>query len=120
MAVVALITDLFFVSKVKGTADAVGVPLAIVRNVPDLARAVEQGAGLAIVDMNAGGVDPAEAIRACKATLRPVFVVAYLSHVQEDLADAAKAAGADVVMPRSKFSQELPTLLQRSAGADTE
>lgn len=116
MAVVALVTDLLFVAKVKGTADAIGIPLTVVRNARDLVRTVEQGAGLAIVDMNAEGVDPAESIRACKAATRPTFVVAYLSHVQKDLADAAREAGADVVMPRSKFSQELPALLRRHGG----
>lgn len=113
MHAVALITDLFFVSKVKGTADALGVPLTLVRNIADLGREVEQGASLAIVDLNAAGVDPVEAIRACKTASSPPFVVAYLSHVQKDLAAEARSAGADMVLPRSKFSEKLPELLRR-------
>ncbi|HOB73309.1 MAG TPA: hypothetical protein PKG54_02185 [Phycisphaerae bacterium] len=116
MGVAALITDLFFVARVKSTADAVGVPLTVVRNVSDLTRSIEQGAGLALVDMNAEGVDPVEAVRTCKALGRPVWVVAYLAHVQKDLADAARAAGADTVMPRSQFSRELPELLKQYGG----
>ncbi|GMU24064.1 MAG: hypothetical protein AMXMBFR13_41410 [Phycisphaerae bacterium] len=113
MSAVALISDLFFVSKVKGTADAIGVPLKTVRTLTDLNAALDAGAKLAIVDMNVTGVDPAEAVRACKAAPAPPFVIAYLSHVQADLALAAQEAGADLVLPRSKFSADLPNLLQR-------
>jgi DNA-binding NarL/FixJ family response regulator len=116
MPVVALITDLFFVTKVKGTADALGVALIVGRSAADLVSAAKAGARLAIVDMNAAGADAVEAIRACKAAAPDCFVVAYLSHVQRELGEAAKAAGADLVMPRSKFSQDLPGLLQRHAG----
>ncbi len=112
MSAVALITDLFFVTKVKGTADAIGVPLQIVRTADALLAAIAAGAGLVIVDMNAGGVDPAEVIRRCKAIEPPPRVIAYLSHVQQELATAAQDAGADLVLPRSKFSSDLPTLLQ--------
>jgi DNA-binding NarL/FixJ family response regulator len=113
MSTVALISDLFFVSKVKGTADSIGVPLKTVRTLADLNAALDAGAKLAIVDMNVTGVDPAEAVRACKAAPTRPFVIAYLSHVQAELAQAAQEAGADLVLPRSKFSADLPNLLQR-------
>lgn len=112
MTAAALITDLFFVSKVKGTADVLGVPLKVVRSVEALLAEVKAGADTLIIDMNASGIDPAEAIRSCKA-LEPVpRVIAYLSHVQTDLLEAARAAGADLVLPRSRFSADLPDLLQ--------
>ncbi len=114
MSAVALITDLFFVTKVKGTADAMGVPLEIVRGADALASSLERGPRLVIVDMNAAG-DPAEAIRRSKSLPDPPVVIAYLSHVQQELADAARVAGADVVMPRSAFSAQLPDLLRQHA-----
>lgn len=116
MPAVALITDLFFVAKVKGTADALGIPLSVVRDAAGLLREVQSGADTAIIDLNAAGVDPVEVIRACRSLTPAPRVIAYLSHVQKELAERARTAGADQVLPRSKFSQDLPAILQ-SAGA---
>lgn len=112
MSAVALCTDLFFVSKIKGTADAIGVPLEIVRTGDALRDAVAGGAALVIVDMNASVPDLPEVIRQCKEAAGDPFVIAYLSHVQVDLQQAAQQAGADLVLPRSRFSAELPQLLE--------
>ena len=49
-----------------------------------------------------------EKIRAAKNDVR---VVAFLSHVQRDLAAQAQAAGCTEVMPRSPFTQNLPAIL---------
>ncbi|MEP0843109.1 MAG: response regulator transcription factor [Phycisphaerae bacterium] len=119
MPAAALITDLFFVAKVKGTADALGVPLVVVRDLAGLTREAQAGAEPVIVDLNAAGVDPLAAIRACRALPRPPRVIAYLSHVQRELAESARAAGADLVLPRSQFSRDLPAILTGEAeGAD--
>lgn len=128
MSAIALVSDLIFATKIKSTADGLGVPLSVVRGVQAL-REAAGGASMAIIDLNVDGADPIEAIRCCKspgeaadrqaaaagsadAALRPV-VVAFASHVQKDLIQAAEQAGADVVLPRSRFSVELPDLLQR-------
>jgi hypothetical protein len=42
----------------------------------------------------------------------PRRVIAFLSHVQTDLAERARAAGCQDVMPRSKFTQNLATILR--------
>ncbi len=115
MSAAALITDLFFVTRVKGTADALGVPLSVTRTVEGLIAAAS-GAGLVIVDLNATGTDPVEAIRAVKALADTPPVVAYLSHVQTELAQQAREVGADLVLPRSAFTARLPELLQKAAG----
>ena len=46
-------------------------------------------------------------------------VIGFLSHLQGDLKAKAVEAGCDIVMPRSAFSQNLPTLLRRH-GLDEE
>jgi hypothetical protein len=43
--------------------------------------------------------------------------VAFGSHVDKARLDQARAAGCDEVLPRSKFSGELPELLRRYLGA---
>jgi hypothetical protein len=43
-------------------------------------------------------------------------VVAFLSHVQVELAAQARAAGCDEVMPRSSFTQNLAAILGTAKG----
>ncbi len=128
MSAVALVTDLMFATKIKGTADAVGVPLSLVRSVQALDDAAAAGLSFAIVDLHADGVDVLDAIRRAKSprmdgreqtaaaptgsTPAPV-VIAFASHVQADLMQSAREAGADVVLPRSRFSHDLPDLLTK-------
>src|SRR5262245_18350177 len=106
MSVVALVTDLLFVTKIRSTAQAVGVPVRMVRSTADLLDGAGE-ARLALIDLNASWVDPVEAIRQLRAMPHPPRILGYLSHVQRELAEAAQAAGADEVMPRSRFSGEL-------------
>jgi hypothetical protein len=41
-----------------------------------------------------------------------VWVIAFGPHVEEEALAEAKAAGCQVVLPRSKFAGSLPTLMQ--------
>jgi len=119
MAIFAYVTDLMFMTKITSTGQALGAPVTVARSVEALSAALDAGAEgappggspLVIVDLNAGG-DPLEAIRAMKARPAPPRVIAYVSHVQADLAAAAKQAGADEVMPRSAFSMNLPAIIK--------
>lgn len=125
MSAIALITDLIFATKIKSTADEVGIPLSIVQSPEALEAAAAAGLNFAIIDLNAEGIDPIRAIRRCKdasvqhvdqtatspdeTSARPM-VIAFGAHVQKDLIQAAEQAGADLVLPRSRFSAELPDL----------
>jgi len=46
-----------------------------------------------------------------RAAAKDMRVVAFLSHVQKELAQQAKDAGCDEVMPRSSFTQNLAEIL---------
>ncbi len=48
-----------------------------------------------------------------------VKTVGFLSHVQKDLAVAAKEAGCDRVMARSAFTKDLPKILAEGEPDDT-
>jgi DNA-binding NarL/FixJ family response regulator len=116
--VLALVTDLLFATKISSTAKSLGAPVDVVRGVVPLRERVAAGAAsLVIIDLNADASDTIEAIRAVKAARPAVRTVAYVSHVQTELAAAAREAGADLVLPRSRFTAELPAILAR-AGAD--
>ena len=110
--VVALVDDLFFISKMLETAKHVGAELKTAANIASLLELIHQSpATLVIVDLNsrAGGINAIEQLRAAGHTTP---IVAFLSHVQVDLAQQAQAAGATQVLPRSKFTQHLADILK--------
>ena len=117
--VLALVDDLFFQAKIVETAKHVGVQLRTC-NTPDaLLAEIAKGDArprLVIVDLNARQ-NPLGAVEQMKATAADIPLLGFLSHVQTDLAEKARAAGCHDVMPRSKFTRDLATIL---AGAKSE
>jgi len=111
--VVAYVSDLIFSTKIASTARAMGVEIQIVRSLEALGNCLRGGAvDLTLIDLNAAGDDPIQALRLTREVSPATRTVAYLSHVQTELADAARQAGADEVLPRSAFSTRLPALLK--------
>jgi CheY-like chemotaxis protein len=108
--VVALMDDLFFQMKVAETAKHLGVELKVATNGDALLTLLERPPKLVIVDLNARS-QPIQAIERIRAGKNAVRVVAFLSHVQTELAAQARAAGCDEVMPRSSFTQNLAAIL---------
>lgn len=112
--VLVAVDDLFFVSKITATAQALGVPLRFAHTQDELiALALSEQPALLIVDLNGTGCSPLETIAQLKddADLRHIPIVGFLSHVQADLKVKATMAGCDRVMPRSVFSARLPEIL---------
>ena len=112
---IALIDDLFFLAKVHETAKHTGVSLETVATGEQLLTAAAASpAALILVDLNAkqGSLDAIERLCAGKDSGNPRHVIAFLSHVQTDLAERARAAGCTEVMPRSKFTQNLAEILR--------
>ena len=111
--------DLIFTSRVTTTARAKGLTVAAVKSAEEaVRRAREAPPACVIVDLHTAADVPAliAGLRAaCPAMPR---VVAYGSHVNKDLLQAARDAGCDVVLPRSKFAagleENLPAWLGRS------
>jgi CheY-like chemotaxis protein len=110
---IILCTDLLFATKITGTAKALHQPFAVARSLEQLRQLVADAAPhpTLIVDLNITGVDPLAAIALAKSQPAAPVVIAFVSHVQADLAAAARQAGADRVLARSAFVHELPTLL---------
>jgi CheY-like chemotaxis protein len=119
---IALIDDLFFLAKVHETAKHTGVTLETAATGEQLLKAAAASpAALVLVDLNArqGALDAVERLCASNGPARPASgqgnprrVIAFLSHVQTDLAERARAAGCTDVMPRSKFTQDLAEILR--------
>jgi CheY-like chemotaxis protein len=112
--IIAVVDDLFFASKIRGTAEQAGVPVKFVKSIAD---AVEKAGAtppqLIIADLNAQCCDVLELARALKSddALKSIPLLGFFSHVQTELQQAAVAAGFDTVMPRSAFSKNLPQIL---------
>jgi len=119
------IEDLFFFAKINETARKLGIKVAFVKNDPEtLAKLVEAPEdarpSLIVFDLNNAAAKPLTLIPKIKSKLkRGTSVIGFLSHLQGDLKAKAVEAGCDIVMPRSAFSQNLPTLLRRH-GLDEE
>jgi DNA-binding NarL/FixJ family response regulator len=70
--------------------------------IPGVRFGLDASAEIVIVDLARGAAQVAE-IRAAMPSAR---IVCYGPHVDDDAADAARAAGADVVLPRSRFFRD--------------
>ena len=108
--VVALMDDIFFQMKVAETAKHLGIEFKVAANADALLNLLEPRPQLVIVDLNARS-QPIDAIVRLRAAAKDIRVVAFLSHVQRDLAEQAKNAGCHEVMPRSTFTQNLAEIL---------
>src|SRR5256885_977044 len=122
MDVLALVDDLFFEAKLTETARKLGVMLKTVSTGAALVQALGQapdGAGpsdgprLVVVDLNArqGAL---EAIEQLQRSGNSIPVIGFLSHVQTELAERARAAGCKQVMPRSSFTANLSEILRQA------
>ncbi|MBM3979528.1 MAG: response regulator [Planctomycetes bacterium] len=104
-----LCDDLIFYSRVSGTARAAGLSVRMVRTVADLvvaARAAPPGG--VIVDVHFPDLDLPALLASLKEACAPVpRVIAYGSHVEAAVLKAARAAGCDLVLPRSAFVEQL-------------
>lgn len=108
--VVALMDDLFFQMKLAETAKQLGVEVKVATNGEAFLGLMASEPKLVIVDLNARS-QPIAAIEKLRQTRKDVRVVAFLSHVQTELAAQAQAAGCDQVLPRSSFTQNLAAIL---------
>jgi DNA-binding NarL/FixJ family response regulator len=114
---IAILSDLIFSSRITGTASQVGATCKIVKDLASLQDSLEAGeVDSVLMDLSCDGLAFEEAIRTIKSKRPGVRIVAFCSHVQTELMTQAKSAGADLVLPRSAFVQQLPQLLSASNG----
>jgi len=118
--VLAAVEDLLFKSKISETAKQLDVEAAFPRSPKKLLEALrESPPDLLVLDLNSARFEPLELLRTIRSddATREVPTVGFLSHVQKDLAVAAREAGCDRVVARSAFTRDLPKILSGGAGA---
>jgi CheY-like chemotaxis protein len=112
--IVAVVDDLFFASKIRGTAEELGVATSFARDVDSILQAARRDPpSLIICDLHSQRVDPMELARRLKADelLRSIPLLGFFSHVQTELQRHAADAGFDQIVPRSAFSKNLGEIL---------
>ncbi len=118
--VVAAVEDLLFRSKISETANTLGVEALFPRSPKKLLEKVhESPPDLLVLDLNSARFEPLQLLLELKSdeASRGVPVVGFLSHVQKDLALAARESGCDRVVARSAFTRELPEILAGDGGS---
>ncbi len=115
MKIISCVDDIFFASKINAAARALDIEMPAARWLPlELAAQIKSEKPFSILlDLNSKKTDPLLIIQTLKNDpgTRSVPIIGFLSHVQTDLYEKAVAAGCDRVLPRSKFSQDLPNIL---------
>ncbi|PYS77280.1 MAG: hypothetical protein DMF70_16930 [Acidobacteria bacterium] len=111
---IAVVDDLFFASKIRGTAEQLGITVSFPRASDTLIEAaLRDQPSLIICDLHATRIDPIELAKQLKADerLRSIPLLGFFSHVQTELERQAEQAGFDRVIPRSAFTNHLPEIL---------
>ena len=108
-----LCDDLIFTSRITGTARGLGLTVRAARSGEALVELARQAPPRGVlIDLSIPGLVLPELLRRL-AEVCPTMprVVAYGSHVDTATLRAAREAGCDPVLPRSKFVEDLPLAL---------
>jgi hypothetical protein len=103
-AVVYLVTDLLFTSKIRETAAQLGLDVQAVRAAGEVPSATAE-ARFFVVDLRRP-----DALAALEAAAPAAKKIGFVDHERVDVMEAARARGC-VALAKGKFSSELPRLL---------
>ena len=117
--ILAVLEDLFFTVKIHDVAKRAGLEVEFLKSEQDVLEKAKQKPMLILLDLNANSLHPVNLISKLKEDpeTKPISIIGYVSHVQGELKQKAQNAGADMVLARSAFSQNLPIILKRHSGA---
>src|SRR4030095_13720776 len=99
--VIAVVDDLFFASKIRGTAEALGVAVSFPRHADGVSEVIQRNApALIICDLHSEKLDLMALAKSLKATpaTKDIPLVGFFSHVQTELQRTAEQAGFDRVI----------------------
>lgn len=116
----AWVADLFFTSRIESIVRRLDFDMALLENAPapgsptivETVLAVQPA--MIIVDMNHTAIPWQSWVRALKEDPRTqrIPVIAFGSHKDIDAMKAAKQAGADQVLARSRFTSDIAGIIQ--------
>jgi hypothetical protein len=121
----AFVEDLFFLAKINEISRKLNIKVKFVKDPKEVIEKIEENGNepptLIIVDLNNANIKPLTIVSKMKTKFKKrTNIVGFLSHVQGELKLKAQEAGCDMVVPRSAFSQNLPSLLRRHAADEID
>jgi CheY-like chemotaxis protein len=116
--VLAVVDDLLFTVKISDAAKRAGLDAEFLKSEKDLLEKAKEQPLLIILDLNCNSVNTLKLISKLKGNVdfKNISLIGFLSHIQGELKMQAQEAGANMVMARSAFSQNLQQILRRHAG----
>ena len=118
-ALLALVRDLIFASKIGEAARGLGYPVVFARSLEEFSAGLGDRPGLVLVDLTTQGLDLDAALSAFEAEGRPAPLVGWTTHALWK-STAPLHPRCDRVMTREELAQELPALLREHLGAVKE
>jgi len=113
--IIIFVEDIFFTAKIRQAARVVSGNVRFVRDVHGLERRLSGPApSVVIMDLGAETLRPMEMLRRMKEhpEWKTARIVAYSSHSRAELMEEANQLGAEMVLPKSSFTQKLPEIMQ--------
>jgi CheY-like chemotaxis protein len=109
-----LCDDLIFASRISATARSLGLQVRTVRSAAGLEQlAAQEKPACVILDLANPSLEITDAVPRLRPEGQVPVIVAYGSHVDTAGLNAARRAGCDVVLPRSRFVEDLAAALPR-------
>ena len=112
--VVAVVDDMFFASKIRAVAEALGVEISFPRNKELLIQKLRDAKpDLVLVDLHNQRIDAVSLAADLNAdeSLNELRLLGFFSHVEVELQRSALSAGFDEVIPRSVFARDLASII---------
>ncbi len=112
-----LCSDLMWVSRITGTAQALSKKIIPVPNIDKLeALARQHQPRCIILDLGAPNLAVSDLVPRLRLVSPETCIMAFGSHVDVETLRLAREAGCDPVLPRSKMAADLPNLLAEWLG----
>jgi len=110
MRVVALVSDLMDRSRIAAAVPAATFAADVASITDAVTDATTTGTAVVVIDLARHG----DAVAAVRQGSPDAFIVAFGSHVDDEQLLAARAAGADRVLPRSRFFRDPAAAVART------
>jgi CheY-like chemotaxis protein len=125
--ILALVDDLFFVSRIENVVQRLGFQIQFVENAVSEAACgqfaemvAEKSPALILIDLNLKTFPWADCIPVIKASpqISQIPILAFGSHKDVPTMTRAKEVGIDVVLAKSRFTEAMGTLIRKHARKD--
>ena len=110
--------DLIDGSRIGGHSRALGFETLIARTQAQAVTHLAKQPAAVLIDLHHGSLDVAALVEAAAGVVPKPRLVAFGSHVDAQRLKAARAAGCDLVLPRSAFFEDLDGNIARWCAAE--